>query len=85
VTADTASCEPDTGAEVTIGELLASGERPLVWSLDPDLRMVARPIENVFPSGVKEVSGSASHPAGPSKRLPTIRSSPSTDGCPSRS
>ncbi len=55
VTADTRILRADTGAEVTIGELLASGERPLVWSLDPHLRMVARPVENVFPSGVKEV------------------------------
>jgi len=40
---------------VTFGELLASGERPLVWSLDEQLRMVARPMTNVFPSGRKEV------------------------------
>jgi replicative DNA helicase len=55
VTAGTRILRADTGAEVTIGELLASGERPLVWSLDPHLRMVPRPVENVFPSGVKEV------------------------------
>ncbi|MFI1463914.1 replicative DNA helicase [Nocardia carnea] len=45
----------DTGAEVTLGELLASGEQPLVWSLDERMRMVARPMVKVFPSGRKEV------------------------------
>ena len=33
----------------------ATGERPLVWSLDERKRMVARPMTNVFPSGHKEV------------------------------
>src|ERR1700722_9945479 len=46
---------PDTGTEVTFGELMRTGERPLVWSLDEQLRMVARPMTNVFPSGRKEV------------------------------
>ncbi|MFL6123291.1 replicative DNA helicase [Actinophytocola sp.] len=45
----------DTGTEVTFGELLESGELPAVWSLDERLRMVARPVAKVFPSGVKEV------------------------------
>ncbi|TLG18080.1 replicative DNA helicase [Nocardia cyriacigeorgica] len=45
----------DTGGETTLGELLASGEQPLVWSLDERMRMVARPMVNVFPSGRKEV------------------------------
>ena len=45
----------DTGAEVTFGELMRTGERPLVWSLDEQLRMVARPMTNVFPSGRNEV------------------------------
>ncbi|WP_280468814.1 replicative DNA helicase [Nocardia cyriacigeorgica] len=45
----------DTGAETTLGELLATGEQPLVWSLDERLRMVARPMVKVFPSGRKEV------------------------------
>src|SRR5690606_7143495 len=39
----------------TFGELMATGERPLVWSLDEHKRMVARPMTNVFPSGRKEV------------------------------
>jgi replicative DNA helicase len=55
LTASTRILRADTGAEVTFGELLASGERPLVWSLDEQLRMVARPMTNVFPSGHKEV------------------------------
>jgi replicative DNA helicase len=55
LTANTRILRADTGAEVTFGELLASGERPLVWSLDEQLRMVARPMTNVFPSGRKEV------------------------------
>jgi replicative DNA helicase len=55
LTASTRILRADTGAEVTLGELLRSGERPLVWSLDEQLRMVARPMTNVFPSGRKEV------------------------------
>ncbi|GAS96630.1 replicative DNA helicase [Mycolicibacterium canariasense] len=55
MTANTRILRADTGAEVTFGELLASGERPLVWSLDERKRMVARPMTNVFPSGHKEV------------------------------
>jgi replicative DNA helicase len=45
----------DTGAEVTFGELLESGELPIVWSLDERMRMVPRAMARVFPSGVKEV------------------------------
>ncbi|MGW4068942.1 replicative DNA helicase [Nocardia grenadensis] len=45
----------DNGAEETLGELLASGEQPLVWSLDERMRLVARPMVKVFPSGRKEV------------------------------
>jgi replicative DNA helicase len=55
LTASTRILRADTGAEVTFGELLRTGERPLVWSLDEQLRMVARPMTNVFPSGHKEV------------------------------
>jgi replicative DNA helicase len=47
----------DTGTEITFGELLETGELPAVWSLDERLRMVARPVAKVFPSGVKEVFG----------------------------
>jgi replicative DNA helicase len=55
LTADTRILRADTGAEVTFGELMRTGERPLVWSLDERKRMVARPMTNVFPSGHKEV------------------------------
>lgn len=55
LTAATRILRADTGAEVTFGELMRTGERPLVWSLDERLRMVARPMTNVFPSGRKEV------------------------------
>jgi replicative DNA helicase len=55
LTANTRILRADTGAEVTFGELMLTGERPLVWSLDEQLRMVARPMTNVFPSGHKEV------------------------------
>ncbi|MGB9227817.1 replicative DNA helicase [Mycobacterium sp.] len=55
LTAGTRILRADTGAEVTFGELMRTGERPLVWSLDEQLRMVARPMTNVFPSGHKEV------------------------------
>ncbi|MGU3501772.1 replicative DNA helicase [Mycobacterium sp. C31M] len=55
LTANTRILRADTGAEVTFGELMAIGERPLVWSLDERKRMVARPMTNVFYSGHKEV------------------------------
>jgi replicative DNA helicase len=55
LTAQTRILRADNGAEVTFGELTRTGERPLVWSLDEQLRMVARPMTNVFPSGHKEV------------------------------
>lgn len=55
MTASTRILRADNGAEVTFGELMATGERPLVWSLDERKRMVARPMTNVFPSGHKEV------------------------------
>jgi replicative DNA helicase len=55
LTASTRILRADTGTEVTFGELMQTGERPLVWSLDERLRMVARPMTNVFPSGRKEV------------------------------
>ena len=55
LTASTRILRADNGAEVTLGELMQSGERPLVWSLDERKRMVARPMSNVFYSGHKEV------------------------------
>jgi replicative DNA helicase len=55
LTAATRILRADTGTEVSFVELMRTGERPLVWSLDERLRMVARPMTNVFPSGRKEV------------------------------
>ncbi|MGH8940900.1 MAG: LAGLIDADG family homing endonuclease, partial [Actinomycetes bacterium] len=46
----------DTGAEVTIGELFASGARDLpVWSLDDSLRYRAQTMTHVFSTGTREV------------------------------
>jgi replicative DNA helicase len=56
LTAETRILRADTGAEVALGDLLASGERDVpVWSLDERLRLVPRTMTHVFPSGVKEV------------------------------
>jgi len=56
LTAETRIVRADTGAEVRLGELLASGERDVpVWSLDERLRLVPRTLSHAFPSGVKEV------------------------------
>jgi replicative DNA helicase len=55
LTANTRILRADNGVEVTFGELMRTGERPLVWSLDERKRMVARPMTNVFYSGHKEV------------------------------
>src|SRR6202008_3918831 len=55
LTAATRILRADTGTEVTFGELMRPGERPLVWSVDEQLRIVARPMTNVFPSGRQEV------------------------------
>ncbi|HWM39802.1 MAG TPA: replicative DNA helicase, partial [Streptomyces sp.] len=56
VTAGTRVLRADNGAEVTMGELLRSGERNIpVWSLDERLRLVKRTMTHVFPSGTKEV------------------------------
>src|SRR5690242_3944751 len=55
LTAGTRILRADNGAEVTLGELMRTGERPMVWSLDDRKRMVARPMTNVFYSGNKEV------------------------------
>ncbi|MFY7064994.1 replicative DNA helicase [Nocardiopsis changdeensis] len=74
LTADTRILRADTGAEATLGELYATGERDIpVWSLDEKLRLVPRTMSHVFSSGVKktfrlrlasgrEVKASANHP-----------------------
>jgi replicative DNA helicase len=56
LTADTRILRADTGYEVTLGDLLASGEQNVpVWSLDERMRLVPRTMTHAFPSGIKEV------------------------------
>ena len=56
VSAGTRLLRADTGAEVTIGELMRGGARDVpVWSVDEQLRLVPRTLTHAFPSGVKEV------------------------------
>ncbi|MGI8447033.1 MAG: replicative DNA helicase [Streptosporangiaceae bacterium] len=56
LSAGTRILRADTGAEVTLGGLVASGERDVkVWSLDERLRLIPRTMTHAFPSGVKEV------------------------------
>jgi replicative DNA helicase len=74
LTGDARVLRADTGTEVTIGELAASGERDIpVWSLDEDLRMVPATMIHAFPTGVKptfelrlasgrQVTASPNHP-----------------------
>jgi replicative DNA helicase len=55
LTADTCITRADTGAEVTLGALLESGERDIpVWTLDERYRLVPGTMSHVFPSGVKQ-------------------------------
>ena len=56
LTADTRLMRADTGAEISLGELLATAAREIpVWSLDDRLKLVPRTLTHAFPSGVKEV------------------------------
>ena len=56
MTADTRVLRADTGAQVSMGELLATGERNIpVWSVDDRMRLVRRTMTHVFPSGTKPV------------------------------
>ncbi|MEU7000329.1 replicative DNA helicase [Nonomuraea sp. NPDC046570] len=56
LTAATRILRADTGAEVSLGELLESGARDIpVWSLDERLKLVPRTMTHVFSSGVKQV------------------------------
>jgi replicative DNA helicase len=56
LTGDTRILRADTGAEVTLDELMASGERNIpVWSLDERLRLVPRTLTHAFSSGTREV------------------------------
>ena len=55
LTADTTLLRADTGAPVTMRELLDNGHQGVsVWSVDEQNRIVAAPVTAVFPSGVKE-------------------------------
>ena len=54
--ASTRITRADTGAEVTLGELMATGATDVpVWSLDESLRYRPRTMTSVFSSGRKEV------------------------------
>jgi replicative DNA helicase len=56
LTADTRLMRADNGAEISLGELLATDARDIpVWSLDDRLKLVPRTLTHAFPSGVKEV------------------------------
>ena len=55
LTAETRVLRADTNVEVTLGELMASGERDVpVWSLADDWTMVPATMTHAFPSGRKE-------------------------------
>ena len=56
LTGDTRVLRADTGAEVTMSELLVSGEEDIpVWTVDPELKVVPGTMARVFPSGIKPV------------------------------
>ena len=56
LTASTRILRADTGSEITLGDLLSSGEQNVpVWSLDDRMRLVPRTMTHAFPSGIKEV------------------------------
>ncbi|GGK73343.1 replicative DNA helicase [Ornithinimicrobium pekingense] len=56
LTADTRVLRADTGAEVTMRELHATGATDVpVWSLDESLRYVRRHLTHVFPTGTRPV------------------------------
>ena len=55
LTADTRLMRADTGAEVTLGELVATNARDVpVWALNERLQLVPRTLTHAFSSGVKE-------------------------------
>ena len=56
LTARTRILRADNGAEVSIGDLIQSGETPTVWSLDARGHVVPRQMVDVFPGGCQEVS-----------------------------
>lgn len=72
--ADTRLLRADDNTEVTLGELIETGERDVrVWSMDDDMRLVPATLTHAFPSGTKEtfrlhlasgrqVTATANHP-----------------------
>lgn len=56
LTADTLITRADTGVEVTMGELAASGEVDIpIWTLDRHFRLRRSTMTHVFPTGTKTV------------------------------
>src|SRR5262245_12408751 len=56
LTAETRLLRADNGAEISLGELLATGVQGIpVWALDDRLKLVPRTLSHAFPSGTKEV------------------------------
>jgi replicative DNA helicase len=56
LTGDTRLLRADTGTEITLDRLMASGARNIpVWSLDERMKLVPRTLTHAFSSGVKEV------------------------------
>ena len=56
LTAETRLLRADTGAEVSIGELVATGARDVpVWALDSSLRYVPRLLTHAFPTATRPV------------------------------
>ncbi|WP_084523812.1 LAGLIDADG family homing endonuclease [Nocardia inohanensis] len=45
----------DNGSEVCVRDLLESGERPSVWTLDGRLRLVPKPVEKILNVGSRKV------------------------------
>ena len=56
LTADTRLVRADNNMEVTLGDLITSGETNIpVWSLDHRMRLVKSNLTHAFPSGIKPV------------------------------
>ncbi len=53
--ASTRLLRADNGEDISLGELVLSQERPLVWSVDQDQRLVPAQLTNAFFSGIKPV------------------------------
>lgn len=63
----------DNGGEVTLGELVISQQKPYVWSVDDEYRLVPARLTRAFPTGIKpvyrlklasglEIDATANHP-----------------------